>query len=75
CLPRPYRPLPAVPFLFLQELGGWDWDLCRRELPAVLPRLLISFLGGRFGYCVVAGSHPEMVCVGVRVFLQQLCAV
>ncbi|XP_009950348.1 PREDICTED: uncharacterized protein C1orf112 homolog [Leptosomus discolor] len=30
----------ADPKLLLQELGGWDWDLCRRELPAVLPRLL-----------------------------------
>uniref|UniRef100_A0A8C9G0D9 Uncharacterized protein n=1 Tax=Pavo cristatus TaxID=9049 RepID=A0A8C9G0D9_PAVCR len=30
--------------LLLRELGGWDWELCRRELPAVLPRLLISFL-------------------------------
>ncbi|XP_054240038.1 uncharacterized protein C1orf112 homolog [Indicator indicator] len=28
------------PELLLQELGGWDCDLCRRELPAVLPRLL-----------------------------------
>ncbi|XP_065697803.2 FIGNL1-interacting regulator of recombination and mitosis [Patagioenas fasciata] len=28
------------PELLLQELAGWDWDLCRRELPAVLPRLL-----------------------------------
>ncbi|XP_074454886.1 FIGNL1-interacting regulator of recombination and mitosis isoform X1 [Larus michahellis] len=28
------------PELLLQELGGWDWELCRRELPAVLPRLL-----------------------------------
>ncbi|XP_009869825.1 PREDICTED: uncharacterized protein C1orf112 homolog [Apaloderma vittatum] len=28
------------PELLLQELGGWDWDLCRRELPVVLPRLL-----------------------------------
>ncbi|XP_067997619.1 FIGNL1-interacting regulator of recombination and mitosis [Melanerpes formicivorus] len=28
------------PELLLQELGGWDFDLCRRELPAVLPRLI-----------------------------------
>ncbi|XP_008944014.1 PREDICTED: uncharacterized protein C1orf112 homolog [Merops nubicus] len=28
------------PELLLEELGGWDWDLCRRKLPAVLPRLL-----------------------------------
>uniref|UniRef100_A0A8C2UEQ9 FIGNL1 interacting regulator of recombination and mitosis n=1 Tax=Coturnix japonica TaxID=93934 RepID=A0A8C2UEQ9_COTJA len=34
------------PELLLRELGGWDWELCRRELPAVLPRLLISFLRG-----------------------------
>ncbi|XP_069645906.1 FIGNL1-interacting regulator of recombination and mitosis [Haliaeetus albicilla] len=31
------------PELLLQELGGWDWDLCRRELPAVLPRLLSMY--------------------------------
>ncbi|KFP21338.1 Uncharacterized protein C1orf112 [Egretta garzetta] len=36
----------ADPELLLQELGGWDWDLCRRELPVVFPRLLISFPGG-----------------------------
>ncbi|KAI6064154.1 hypothetical protein LUU34_00436000 [Aix galericulata] len=24
------------PELLLQELGGWDWELCRRELPATL---------------------------------------
>ncbi|XP_061201492.1 FIGNL1-interacting regulator of recombination and mitosis [Neopsephotus bourkii] len=29
--------------LLLQELRGWDWDLCRRELPAVLPRLLSMY--------------------------------
>uniref|UniRef100_A0A8C6YM69 Uncharacterized protein n=1 Tax=Nothoprocta perdicaria TaxID=30464 RepID=A0A8C6YM69_NOTPE len=26
----------------LRELGAWDGELCRRQLPAVLPRLLIS---------------------------------
>ncbi|XP_067156744.1 FIGNL1-interacting regulator of recombination and mitosis isoform X1 [Apteryx mantelli] len=31
------------PELLLQELGGWDWELCRRELPAVLPRLLSMY--------------------------------
>ncbi|XP_072724796.1 FIGNL1-interacting regulator of recombination and mitosis isoform X2 [Ciconia boyciana] len=31
------------PELLLQELGGWDWDLCRRELPAVLPQLLSMY--------------------------------
>uniref|UniRef100_A0A8C3BG07 Chromosome 1 open reading frame 112 n=1 Tax=Cairina moschata TaxID=8855 RepID=A0A8C3BG07_CAIMO len=31
------------PELLLQELGGWDWELCRRELPAVLPRLLCMY--------------------------------
>ncbi|KAK2543126.1 hypothetical protein Q9966_002935 [Columba livia] len=31
------------PELLLQELGSWDWDLCRRELPAVLPRLLSMY--------------------------------
>lgn len=34
----------------LEELSGWPEELCRRELPSVLPRLLISFavtaLGG-----------------------------
>nr|KAF6315820.1 hypothetical protein mPipKuh1_001736 [Pipistrellus kuhlii] len=30
----------AVP---LEELGSWPEELCRRELPTVLPRLLISF--------------------------------
>lgn len=30
----------AVP---LEELSGWPEELCRRELPTVLPRLLISF--------------------------------
>ncbi|XP_056211432.1 uncharacterized protein C1orf112 homolog isoform X3 [Falco biarmicus] len=29
--------------LLLQELGGWDWDLCRREMPTVLPRLLSMY--------------------------------
>ncbi|XP_074953107.1 FIGNL1-interacting regulator of recombination and mitosis isoform X1 [Phalacrocorax aristotelis] len=31
------------PELLLQELGGWDWGLCRRELPTVLPRLLSMY--------------------------------
>ncbi|XP_032553135.1 uncharacterized protein C1orf112 homolog [Chiroxiphia lanceolata] len=31
------------PELLLRELGGWDWELCRRELPAVLPRLLSMY--------------------------------
>uniref|UniRef100_A0A8B9UN12 Chromosome 1 open reading frame 112 n=1 Tax=Anas zonorhyncha TaxID=75864 RepID=A0A8B9UN12_9AVES len=31
------------PELLLQELGGWDWELCRRELPSVLPRLLCMY--------------------------------
>lgn len=43
------------PELLLQELGGWDWELCRRELPSVLPRLLISFPRRRFGFWVVVG--------------------
>ncbi|XP_039586145.1 uncharacterized protein C1orf112 homolog isoform X3 [Passer montanus] len=33
----------ADPELLLRELGGWDWELCRRELPAVLPRLLSMY--------------------------------
>lgn len=41
----------ADPELLLRELGGWDWELCRRELPAVLPRLIISFPAGRLGGC------------------------
>ncbi|XP_048801565.1 uncharacterized protein C1orf112 homolog isoform X1 [Lagopus muta] len=31
------------PEVLLRELGGWDWELCRRELPAVLPRLLSMY--------------------------------
>ncbi|XP_008493996.2 uncharacterized protein C1orf112 homolog isoform X2 [Calypte anna] len=31
------------PELLLRELGGWDGDLCRREMPAVLPRLLSMY--------------------------------
>uniref|UniRef100_A0A8C4WFL7 Uncharacterized protein n=1 Tax=Gopherus evgoodei TaxID=1825980 RepID=A0A8C4WFL7_9SAUR len=38
----PTGPVPS-PALLLRELGGWDGALCRRELPCVLPRLLISF--------------------------------
>ncbi|RMC08278.1 hypothetical protein DUI87_14519 [Hirundo rustica rustica] len=41
----------ADPELLLRELGAWDWELCRRELPAVLPRLLISFPAGLSGGC------------------------
>lgn len=41
----------ADPELLLRELGAWDWELCRRELPAVLPRLLISFPAGLWGGC------------------------
>ncbi|KAF4799807.1 hypothetical protein TURU_050689 [Turdus rufiventris] len=41
----------ADPELLLRELGAWDWQLCRRELPAVLPRLLISFPAGLSGGC------------------------
>ncbi|XP_041275978.1 uncharacterized protein C1orf112 homolog isoform X2 [Onychostruthus taczanowskii] len=33
----------ADPELLLRELDGWDWELCRRELPAVLPRLLSMY--------------------------------
>ncbi|XP_032923248.1 uncharacterized protein C1orf112 homolog isoform X2 [Catharus ustulatus] len=33
----------ADPELLLRELGAWDWELCRRELPAVLPRLLSMY--------------------------------
>ncbi|KAF6292501.1 hypothetical protein mRhiFer1_001774 [Rhinolophus ferrumequinum] len=33
-------PASAVP---LEELSSWSEELCRRELPSVLPRLLISF--------------------------------
>lgn len=31
----------------LEELRSWPEELCRRELPSVLPRLLISFPGSR----------------------------
>ncbi|XP_051480876.1 uncharacterized protein C1orf112 homolog isoform X1 [Apus apus] len=31
------------PELLLRELGSWDWDACRREMPAVLPRLLSMY--------------------------------
>lgn len=41
----------ADPELLLRELGAWDWQLCRQELPAVLPRLLISFPAGLSGGC------------------------
>lgn len=41
----------AVP---LEELSSWPEELCRRELPTVLPRLLISF---------AVALHPE---TGVR---------
>ena len=34
-------PASAVP---LEELSSWPEELCRRELPSVLPRLLISFI-------------------------------
>nr|XP_014126214.1 uncharacterized protein C1orf112 homolog [Zonotrichia albicollis] len=33
----------ADPEQLLRELDGWDWELCRRELPAVLPRLLSMY--------------------------------
>lgn len=36
------RAVPASAGL-LEELSGWPGELCRRELPSVLPRLLISF--------------------------------
>lgn len=36
------RVVPASAGL-LEELSGWPGELCRRELPSVLPRLLISF--------------------------------
>lgn len=52
--------------LLLRELGGWDWELCRRELPAVLPRLLISFLRGgrRAGLLPGAVGEPGGVHTG-----------
>uniref|UniRef100_A0A452EVW6 FIGNL1 interacting regulator of recombination and mitosis n=1 Tax=Capra hircus TaxID=9925 RepID=A0A452EVW6_CAPHI len=34
-------PASAVP---LEEISSWPEELCRRELPSVLPRLLISFI-------------------------------
>lgn len=34
-------PASAVP---LEELSNWPEELCRQELPTVLPRLLISFI-------------------------------
>ncbi|OWK60927.1 Uncharacterized protein C1orf112 [Lonchura striata] len=33
----------ADPALLLRELHGWDGELCRRQLPAVLPRLLSMY--------------------------------
>lgn len=55
-------PASAVP---LEELSSWPEELCRRELPSVLPRLLISFLGCHF--------HLERGVGGSRTFL--FCAV
>lgn len=48
--------------LTLEGLGGWSAELCRQELPSVLPRLLISF-------------HPEEWDAGLAqgVALSALC--
>lgn len=66
----------ADPALLLRELHGWDWELCRRQLPAVLPRLLISFPAGHRtgcgkgtaavlegGVCILRSSTVRPNCV------------
>ena len=35
----------------LEELSSWSEEMCRRELPSVLPRLLISLEGAERGVC------------------------
>ncbi|KAM5203196.1 FIGNL1-interacting regulator of recombination and mitosis isoform 2-T3 [Hipposideros larvatus] len=52
-------PASAVP---LEELSSWPEELCRRELPSVLPRLLISF----------TGRHWQILKVIVEMFLPHM---
>lgn len=35
--------------IVLEELSSWPEEMCRRELPSVLPRLLISLEGAEGG--------------------------
>lgn len=35
--------------VMLEELSSWPEEICRRELPSVLPRLLISLEGAEGG--------------------------
>lgn len=39
----------ATSGVLLEELSSWPEETCRRELPSVLPRLLISLEGAEGG--------------------------
>lgn len=56
----------AASRLVLEELHSWPEETCRRELPSVLPQLLISLEGaeGR-----VASSRPLPEAGGLRLGL------
>lgn len=73
-------PASAVP---LEELSSWSEELCRRELPTVLPRLLISFfvtsawrgVWGSFSPLSAASSHSppgRVVFCGLNPLLSSL---
>lgn len=65
-------PASAVP---LEELSSWPEELCRRELPSVLPRLLISFIvtyphRGVWGRCPNLSPASSHLQPGSVVFLR-----
>lgn len=42
----------------LEELSSWTEEMCRRELPSVLPGLLISLEGAEGGVSPAPGLFP-----------------
>lgn len=57
--------------IVLEELSSWPEEMCRRELPSVLPRLLISLEGAEGGVsraCSWVGSQTRAAWDSNRVF-------
>lgn len=55
----------VVSGVLLEELSSWTEEMCRRELPSVLPRLLISLEGAEGGVsraCSWIVSLTRAVC-------------
>ncbi|VFV32988.1 Hypothetical predicted protein [Lynx pardinus] len=57
----------------LEELSSWSQELCRRELPSVLPRLLISFVTSTWnGHSDNWIEHIQILKIIVEMFLPHM---